>query len=519
MTQNFSLNSVQSALGVYFKSPSTLETAFTHVSYSDTENNEGLIFLGEKLLDFVISDYVCTRYPFSVGNRLASRLDDFKKTLNYNSFISSKGLQGYINLSRSSEKLRDDKALHGEVFLAVLAAIYKDGGLPSLKAFILPLLRAIDSEDHYPPKRVDLKSNASKDAASKAEASVDKKDEMLAKIKISTATVSDKTKKDAEAVSEKTDADNAPSKKKKSDKALEEASEKTAKKGVNIFKAIIPSKKSKKDSEKDDAAVTDTEAVENAEQPRRSFIRDALAPVSLPESMRNPKPKKPYKHAEEKTALENNEQKTADNTEKKAEKTVSSQNMTGDFFTLNKKKNEGSFAESQKSACDDSENYKSLLQEYIQKNIRSANVLIKYNTATRINGIFETEVTLDGHPLAKGEGFVKKSAEKAAAKSAYEQITDPKAPLYSWFNSLSAQGIAATDKASDNYVSRLNEYYQKKSHSSAAPLTYEPRPSGTKKTFSVAVVFNGEELAVGTGHTVKDAKQDAAKRVCQKLKI
>ena len=61
MTQNFSLSGVQSALGVYFKTPALLSAAFTHISASDTENNESLIFLGEKLLDFVISDYVCTR--------------------------------------------------------------------------------------------------------------------------------------------------------------------------------------------------------------------------------------------------------------------------------------------------------------------------------------------------------------------------------------------------------------------------------------------------------------------------
>lgn len=512
MTQNFSQNTVQSALGYYFKTPNLLSAAFTHVSASDTENNEGLIFLGEKLFDFVISDYVFSRFPFSVEKQLSGRLNDFKKALNFQSFISDKGLTRYIDLSASNEKLRDDRRIHGDIFLAILAAIYKDGGLPSLKAFILPLLRATDNDEHYQPKGAtesDAKGGTVAEAARIA--------------RLDTASEIQKSLK-PEAKSEKPESDksrNSRHKLKSENKGLsdigltlksqkdiknekiseEKAEEKPSKKGVNLLKAIIlPSKNRKKDEKPVTSDMTEEKeepSVKN--EPKRSFIRDALAPVSLPESMRNPKPRRPYKTTEEPVSSDRHPSNASSFSQKQDNASSFEKNNINDDYT------------------DDSENYKSLLQEYVQKNIRSANVLIRYNTA-RVDNTFVTEISLDGKTLAKADGSTKKLAEKSAAKLAYSEISDSESNLYSWFASLSEQGIAS-QKSTGNYISRLNEYYQKKAHVSAAPLTYEPRPSGEKKSFSVAIMFNGEELAVGTAHTVKDAKQAAAKKVCEKLKI
>ncbi len=485
MTKVFSHNTVQSALGYYFKTPELLSAAFTHVSLGDTDNNETPAFLGERLIDFIISDYVCTRYPFSTEKQLKARLDGFKKALDYQGFISERKLSGHIRLSPSSESLRESKALHGEIFLAVCAAIYRDGGLPAFKAFILPLVRAVDSESRYAPKNESVTATdmtakrTAKDSSTTDKPYVsDIKSVEGSKVKLSAVkdeVKADRLKKEDEA--KKTGVEKNSSEKSEPQKE---------KKGVSLFKALImPSKGRKKDAE---PTPTDTKTVRQTETPsepetevkevRRSFIRDALAPVSLPESMRNPKPRKPYKPAETSTASETAEEKNA-------------------------------------SMPSDNENYKSLLQEYIQKNIRSANVLIKYTTE-RVGSSFKSEITLDGKVLAKGEGDIKKTAEKEAARIAYEQLADGKSSLSSWFTSLST---LTPERAPMSYVSKLNEYYQKKSRTSSAPLAYEPRPSDERKTFLVAIIFNGEELSVGKGNTVKDAKQDAAKKACEKLNI
>ena len=491
MTQNFSQNTVQSALGYYFKTPSLISAAFTHVSFSDTENNETLIFLGEKLFDFIISDYVSSHYPFSTEKQLRERYEGFKRAIDHKSFISDKKLSQSILLSPKNEDMRESKALHGEIFLAICAAIYRDGGIASFKSFILPLIRAVDSESRYAPKTesysasyTDVRAERTedkKDTAVSSPKAADKKAEKQRAAKLTIDTESVKPAKESAKKSAKVSS---------TEKTAEKTEEQKEKKGVGLLKAImLPTKGRKKDA---DAVQTPKNTDVSAEKPteegraeakeqKRSFIRDALAPVSLPESMRNPKPRKPLRAVGETTTAENG---TA--------------TATG----------EASYSE-------DTENYKSLLQEYVQKNIRTASVLIKYNTERR-GGVFVTELTLDGKTLASAEGAIKKSAEKEAARLAYGEITSAKSPLYSWFNTLSAE---TPEKAPDNYVSRLNEYYQKKSRSSAAPLTYEPRPSGEKKTFAVAIIFNGEELSVGKGHTVKDAKQNAARAACEKLNI
>ena len=485
MSQNFNQTDVQSALGYYFKTPDLLSAAFTPAKENSTEGNGGLVFLGERLFDFVISDYLFAHYPFSEEKELLRRLGETKKALDCQSFISEKGLSRYIRLSGKNESLREDKALHGEIFLSVLAAMYKDGGLPSLKAFLLPLLRAADKQEHYPPKR-------NEGAGSSAETSFESKRRVEADI--TSAVIKEEKRAKTEKL-EKDDRKKAfeenPTAKAKKESKIEKKSpektdEKSGKLGAGLLKAIrLPSMRGKKDTEmeaKKPEEERNDDKKDSAEEPRRSFIRDALAPVSLPESMRNPKPKKTYVTSSETTAEEMPKAKLPE-----------------------------------KSYTDDGENYKSLLQEYVQKNLRSANVLLKYDTVRKGN-VFVTEITLDGKSLAKADGSVKKTSEKEAAKIAYEELNSLKSPLASWFSSVCAQGLNV-QKAPDNYISRLNEYYQKKSHSSSAPLTYEPRPSREKKTFSVAIVFNGEELAVGTAHTVKDAKQDAARQVCEKIKI
>ena len=485
MSQNLSIGTVQSAIGYYFKTPSLINAAFTHVSMNDTENNEALIFLGEHLLDFVISDYVANHYPFSTEKQLRSRLESTKKALDYKSFISDKKLTPCIGLSAKNEVLRDDRELHGEIFLAICAAIYKDGGLPSLKAFILPLIRAVDSETRYTPKTetktsVNPERTASSDVGSSDKTVTVKRSDTVRRAE--TVAVSTENKKDKATEKKKTDDKPITAAKEKNEKKAEEKADVSKEKKVGgLLKAImLPSKGRKKDTEA--LPSTSAESVAKTEENgtvKRSFIRDALAPVSLPESMRNPKPKKPFKSSEQSTPAMVNEVKDTD------------------------------------ASCEDTENYKSLLQEYVQKNIRSANVLIKYNTV-REKGVFVTEITLDGKLLAKSEGAIKKSAEKSAAKIAYEEITNKESSLSGWFNSVSS---LTPERAPISYVSKLNEYYQKKSRSSAAPLTYEMRPSSEKKTFSVAIVFNGEELALASAHTVKDAKQEAAKKVCEKLNI
>ncbi len=71
----------------------------------------------------------------------------------------------------------------------------------------------------------------------------------------------------------------------------------------------------------------------------------------------------------------------------------------------------------------DSGDYKSMLQEYIQKHTREVpNYEIVQMVGPEHDKIFTVEVSVKGKKLASGKGHNKKQAEQAAAENAYRQL-------------------------------------------------------------------------------------------------
>lgn len=460
MSQNISLNEIRAAIGYSFRSPALITTAFTHPSFDGADNNLSLVFLGERLLELAIADHIVSHNASLSEKGLSERLERTKKALEYQNFISEHSLSGSIRLSPANEKLRESRELHGRIFLAITAAIYKDGGLPSLKSFLLPLLRATDDSEHYTPKVFKTQSaDADSDAAFEAIFSATTKRAAPKRNVIS----------DAIASVEKSSAKDA-DKAKKPEREKDAPSEKPERKG-GIFKALRLSKERRSSTETENVKAQRTEVsdTESAE-PKRSFIRDALSPVSLPESMRTAGYKNQYKKNPAENASEHN-----------------------------------------------TKNAKACLQEYVQKKVRAASVTLSYSTE-KCDGGFISEVSLAGNVLAKGEGISQKLAEQNAASLAYEEIKrrhEHFSPVFEELRRLRAEDTSQKE----NYVSRLNEHFQKQYRSANAPITYVPRRSEDKKIFGVAVIFNGEELATGTGASLREARQDAAKKLCESLNI
>lgn len=432
MSDKFDLNAVQSALGYYFKDSKLIKTAFTHESAlaNGGECNVSLVFLGQRLLDLMITDHLCRDGVQGDAKSLNKRIEVCRDALSYEKYISDKGLTESIIFSEHAEALRKSPPIHAQIFLAILAAIYRDGGMPSLKSFILPMIRVADGSAKYAPRS-------------------------------------------ASAVSE---SEPLP-------KAKPIKTEEKSKKGlISAIKLFSKSKRVTKNEEATPVAPTNPkpEKTEKKEPENKTFIRDALKPVSLPESMKT-KPQK--KDAQEKKPKPNPV------TEEKA------------------------------VTDEDKNNYKSMLQELIQKTTHSASVLLKYTTKSPSKGKVVTEITLDGNKLSDGEAPNKKSAEREAAKSAYLALTNKKTKLYKWFSSLNGGETVSSAPVKEDYVSKLNRHYQKLSHASSAPLTYEKRPSEKKSYFNVAILSNGEEIASGSGKSLKEAKQVAAEAACVKLGI
>lgn len=467
MHDNFNLLKIQNELGYVFKDSTIIKAAFIHRSFEakGEENNVRLAFIGGKLLSFVIADYVASRLPFSDEKQLQYQSESYISALGTERFIREKGLTSFVMLSSLNEPLRQTTALAKELFLAIIGAIYRDGGIASLKAFLLPLIRACDGDDRYRPTtdgHVISRESDVGDGATHVKSERLRRPAKNASISISKAeTVKDEPKKKESPVS----------------KLLKKKEE-----------APVPEKtKQKKEKHpKTEAPAPQGEADETAL--KRSFIRDPFAPVRLSDDLRNFKPKKPSKYEESPKPTAPIEPPV--NIPKAVEPMPLS----------------------------DDENYKSLLQEYVQKNVRTANVLLKYGTTQTGRGKWSAEVTLDGKKLSSGAGDSKKEAEKNAAKLAYAAITDKRSIEHKWFSSLSTDTVTTVEPSTD-YVSRINQHYQKLNRSSAVPLAYEKRHSGKRKEFLVAVVYDGKEIACGRADNIKEAKQNAAKEACEKLGI
>ena len=471
MQDNFNLLTVQSALGYSFKDSELIKTAFIHSSCKGQgKTNAGLVFLGKHLLEFVLCDYLYSRLSFGDEAQLSYQLKSYTSSLISESYLQEKNLATFIMLNPSEQSKRNDKTVLTETFLAIIAAIFKDGGLPSLRSFILPIIRACDGDDRYHRSHSDGHVIMG-DASSETEIHIKN-----AKVKGKTSSIT--VSKAVTVTENKPTANEAVNKKSEDIKSkLLAKSEKKKKKAKNPIIEAEPKKEHESEPYK---------------PMQRKFIRDALAPVRLSDELRNYKPKSVQKKVD---SSENARAEKPD-----VIKTVASTHKTERVVNA------------------ENENYKSMLQEYVQKNLRTANVIIRYSTASVGKDLWKSEITLQNRTISKEHGTTKKEAEKAAAQKAMLLLQNNKTAEHKWFFSLNQADV---DKASaqPDYVSMLNQYFQKKHRSSAIPVAYEKRASGNRKEFLIAAMYNGTELATGKAASIKEAKQIAANIACKKLGI
>ena len=152
-------DTLEAKLGVKFKDKALLEKAFTHRSYlnehreNGLENNERLEFLGDAVLELVVTEYLFNNFDEPEGI-----LTSWRAALVRTESIGEAGARlGYEPLVRMSrgEKHGSDSArarILANAFEAVTGAIYLDQGYEKAKEFIheniiskLPVILAEES--------------------------------------------------------------------------------------------------------------------------------------------------------------------------------------------------------------------------------------------------------------------------------------------------------------------------------------------------------------------------------------
>lgn len=138
-----SLTALQENLSVSFTDETILRTALTHRSYLnenpafELDHNERLEFLGDAVLELVVTDHLYQNYPLPEGE-----LTNLRSAIVRGEMLSKialeMGLEPYLLLSRG-EKKDTGKArqyILANAVEAVIGAIYKDQGYETAKKVI-----------------------------------------------------------------------------------------------------------------------------------------------------------------------------------------------------------------------------------------------------------------------------------------------------------------------------------------------------------------------------------------------
>lgn len=147
---NENLSSLETQLGFAFKNKNILKQALVHRSYinehqgRDLDHNERLEFLGDAVLELVVTEYLYRQYKNPEGE-----LTNWRASLVNSQMLAevSQQLQvsDYLYLSRGESKDESSKARNGilaNAFEAIVGAIYLDQGMEPAASFIERVLLA-----------------------------------------------------------------------------------------------------------------------------------------------------------------------------------------------------------------------------------------------------------------------------------------------------------------------------------------------------------------------------------------
>lgn len=136
------LKELAAGLGHEFARPELLEQALTHSSYANElkaggANNERLEFLGDAVLDLVVSERLLARFPEASEGELSKLRAFLVSAPSLAEIGRSLRLGDYFRLGRGEEKSggRAKRGLLADAVEAVIAALYLDGGVEAARAF------------------------------------------------------------------------------------------------------------------------------------------------------------------------------------------------------------------------------------------------------------------------------------------------------------------------------------------------------------------------------------------------
>ena len=143
----------QITIGYQFRNLQFLEEALTHSSFAQESadrprDNEQMEYLGDAVLTFVVSVMLADAFPDWEEGKLTRARAHLVAAPHLYTVANSLNLGQHLRLGRGEEKTggRDKPALQVNALEAVVAALYRDGGIEAARDFISRFIVPQDME-------------------------------------------------------------------------------------------------------------------------------------------------------------------------------------------------------------------------------------------------------------------------------------------------------------------------------------------------------------------------------------
>lgn len=134
---------LQELIGHRFRQPELLYEALTHSSFTQEDSgpgrdNERLEFLGDAVLNFLVSVRLWVAFPELEEGELSRARAGLVTAAHLAEVAERLNLGSYLRLGRGEERSggRNKTALRVDALEALLAAVYRDGGLEAARQFV-----------------------------------------------------------------------------------------------------------------------------------------------------------------------------------------------------------------------------------------------------------------------------------------------------------------------------------------------------------------------------------------------
>ena len=165
---NVDFSLLEKKIKIKFKDSELIQHAFVHRSYLnenrayDKGSNERLEFLGDAILEFIVSEYLYKTFPEKEEGDLTAFRSALVCSKTLSKVAEDLGFGEYLYLSKGEEQSggRQRPYILGNTFEAVLGAIYLDQGLKVAHKFVyqflLPELEEIIANQEYKDSKSEL---------------------------------------------------------------------------------------------------------------------------------------------------------------------------------------------------------------------------------------------------------------------------------------------------------------------------------------------------------------------------